>query len=74
MVKIRRHGTFRGSVHLREGRACWPARVRDRVSFDGPVLLVDDTVRTRWTVTVASALLTEVGASQMMPLAVHLLP
>ena len=48
--------------------------VRDGVSFDGPVLLVDDTVRTRWTVTVASALLAEAGASQVMPLAVHLLP
>jgi ATP-dependent DNA helicase RecQ len=48
--------------------------VRDGVSFDGPVLLVDDTVRTRWTVTVASALLAEIGASQVMPLAVHLLP
>jgi ATP-dependent DNA helicase RecQ len=48
--------------------------VRDGVSFEGPVLLVDDTVRTRWTVTVASALLAEVGASQVMPLAVHLLP
>jgi ATP-dependent DNA helicase RecQ len=48
--------------------------VRDGVSFDGPVLLVDDTVRTRWTVTVASALLADVGASQVMPLAVHLLP
>ena len=48
--------------------------VRDGVSFDGPVLLVDDTVRTRWTVTVASALLAEVGASQVMPLAVHRLP
>jgi ATP-dependent DNA helicase RecQ len=48
--------------------------VRDGVSFDGPVLLVDDTVQTRWTVTVASALLAEVGASQVMPLAVQLLP
>jgi ATP-dependent DNA helicase RecQ len=48
--------------------------VRDGVGFDGPVLLVDDTVQTRWTVTVASALLAEVGASQVMPLAVHLLP
>jgi ATP-dependent DNA helicase RecQ len=48
--------------------------VRDGVSFDGPVLLVDDTVRTRWTVTVASALLAEVGASQVMPLAVYMLP
>ena len=48
--------------------------VRYGVSFDGPVLLVDDTVRTRWTVTVASTLLAEAGASQVMPLAVHLLP
>jgi len=48
--------------------------MRDGVSFDGPVLLVDDTVRTRWTVTVASTLLAEVGASPVMPLAVHLLP
>jgi ATP-dependent DNA helicase RecQ len=48
--------------------------VRDGVSFDGPVLLVDDTIRTRWTVTVASALLADAGASQVMPLAVHLLP
>jgi ATP-dependent DNA helicase RecQ len=48
--------------------------VRDGVSLDGPVLLVDDTVRTRWTVTVASALLADAGASQVMPLAVHLLP
>ena len=38
------------------------------------MLLVDDTVQTRWTVTVASALLAEVGASQVIPLAVHLLP
>ena len=48
--------------------------VRDGVSIQGPVLLVDDTVRTRWTVTVASALLADAGASQVMPLAVHLLP
>jgi ATP-dependent DNA helicase RecQ len=48
--------------------------VRDSVVFDGPVLLVDDTVRTRWTITVASALLVEAGATQVLPLAVHLLP
>ncbi len=48
--------------------------VRYGVSFDGPVLLVDDTVRTRWTITVASTLLAEAGASHVMPLAVHLLP
>jgi ATP-dependent DNA helicase RecQ len=50
-------------THLREG-----------ARFDGPVLLVDDVVRTRWTITVASALLAEAGAAQVLPLAVHLLP
>ncbi len=44
------------------------------VRFDGPVLLVDDTVRSRWTVTVASSLLHQAGASATLPLAVHLLP
>ena len=43
-------------------------------SFDGPVLLVDDTVRSRWTMTVAGALLAEAGATSVLPLAVHLLP
>ena len=44
------------------------------VQFDGPVLLVDDTIRTRWTVTVAWALLAEAGATAVLPLAVHQLP
>ncbi|MFC7620201.1 RecQ family ATP-dependent DNA helicase [Microlunatus sp. GCM10028923] len=44
------------------------------VAFDGPVLLVDDTIRTRWTVTVAGALLADVGATTVMPLALHQLP
>ncbi|HEX8488001.1 MAG TPA: ATP-dependent DNA helicase RecQ, partial [Propionibacteriaceae bacterium] len=44
------------------------------VSFDGPVLLVDDTVRSRWTVTVASALLAEAGATSVLPLVIHQLP
>ncbi len=48
--------------------------LRDGVGFDGPVLLVDDTVRTRWTVTVAGALLVEAGATQVLPLAIHQLP
>jgi ATP-dependent DNA helicase RecQ len=42
--------------------------------LDGPVLLVDDVIRTRWTVTVASSLLVEAGASAVLPLAVHQLP
>ncbi|GAB3743181.1 RecQ family ATP-dependent DNA helicase [Microlunatus parietis] len=44
------------------------------VAFDGPVLLVDDTIRTRWTVTVAGALLADAGATAVLPLALHQLP
>ncbi|PIT71771.1 DEAD/DEAH box helicase [Limnohabitans sp. G3-2] len=40
----------------------------------GPVLLVGTDVRTRWTATVAAALLREQGASQVMLLALHLRP
>lgn len=41
---------------------------------DGPLLLVDDTYRTGWTITVAAALLREAGATAVMPLVVHQLP
>ena len=44
------------------------------VRLDGPVLLVDDTVRSRWTMTVAAALLVDAGASAVLPLAIHSLP
>jgi ATP-dependent DNA helicase RecQ len=44
------------------------------VSFTGPVLLVDDTVRSRWTLTVAAALLADAGATTVLPLAIHSLP
>ena len=37
--------------------------LRPGVELDGPVLLVDDVIRTRWTVTVASALLVQAGAA-----------
>ena len=40
----------------------------------GPVLLVATDVRTRWTATVAAALLREHGASQVLLLALHLRP
>lgn len=40
----------------------------------GPVLLVATTVRTRWAATVAAALLRELGASQVLVLALHLQP
>jgi ATP-dependent DNA helicase RecQ len=48
--------------------------LRDAVRLDGPVLLVDDVIRTRWTVTVAAALLVEAGATAVLPLAIHQLP
>jgi len=41
---------------------------------DGPVLLVDDTYRSGWTMTVAAALLRDAGASAVLPLVVHQLP
>ena len=41
---------------------------------DGPVLLVDDTYRSGWTVTVAAALLRDAGVAAVMPLVVHQLP
>lgn len=41
---------------------------------DGPVLLVDDTYRSGWTMTIAAALLREAGVSAVMPLVVHQLP
>jgi ATP-dependent DNA helicase RecQ len=44
------------------------------VRFTGPVLLVDDTIRTRWTLTVAAALLADAGATSVLPLAIHQLP
>jgi ATP-dependent DNA helicase RecQ len=40
----------------------------------GPLLLVSTDVRTRWTATVAAALLREQGASQVLLLALHLHP
>jgi len=41
---------------------------------DGPVLLVDDTYRTGWTMTVGAALLRDAGATAVLPLVVHQLP
>ncbi len=40
----------------------------------GPVLLVDDTYRTGWTMTVAAALLRDAGVREVMPLVVQRLP
>ena len=46
----------------------------DAAMPNGPVLLVATDVRTRWTATVAAALLREQGASQVLLLALHLRP
>jgi ATP-dependent DNA helicase RecQ len=43
--------------------------IRPDVETEGPVLLVDDIVRTRWSLTVASYLLREAGAGPVHPLA-----
>ncbi len=51
-----------------------PHGSRAGVSFTGPVLLVDSTIRTRWTATVAAALLADAGAISVLPLAIHQLP
>ncbi|WP_159618183.1 RecQ family ATP-dependent DNA helicase [Ruania rhizosphaerae] len=48
--------------------------VVDGVELHGPVLLVDDTIRTRWTVTVAAHLLKATGAGPVLPFAIHQLP
>ena len=53
-----------GGLSLREGSAV----------PDGPVLLVDDTYRTGWTMTVAASLLRAAGATAVLPLVVHQLP
>jgi ATP-dependent DNA helicase RecQ len=44
------------------------------VPTEGPVLLVDDSYRSGWTMTVAAALLRGAGAASVMPLVVHQLP
>ncbi len=45
-----------------------------KVPTDGPLLLVDDTYRSGWTMTVAAAILRDAGAPAVMPLVVHQLP
>lgn len=44
------------------------------VPADGPLLLIDDTYRSGWTMTVAAAILRDAGAPAVMPLVVHQLP
>ena len=45
-----------------------------KIPSTGPLLLIDDTYRSGWTMTVASTLLKEAGAKAVMPLVVHQLP
>ena len=64
------------SPRLPEHRRCWRrcgSATASRLPA-GPVLLVDDTYRTGWTATVAGALLTEHGATSVLPLVIHQLP
>ena len=50
-------------------------RLRDHVSIpNGPILLVDDTLRTGWTMTIGGALLRGAGATAVLPLVVHQRP
>jgi ATP-dependent DNA helicase RecQ len=49
-------------------------QLRPGSSVEGRVLLVDDVLRTGWTVTVAGALLREAGADLVLPLVVHQRP
>jgi ATP-dependent DNA helicase RecQ len=51
-------------IHLRAGI----------VVPSGPILLVDDTLRTGWTMTISGALLREAGATAILPLVVHQRP
>jgi hypothetical protein len=57
-----------------ELRTCSTARFSRPGELHGPVLLVDDTIRSRWTTTVAAALLADAGATSVLPLAIHQLP
>jgi len=56
-------------------RACFDTLAPTGIDLPaGPVLLVDDTYRTGWTMTVAAALLREAGADAVSPFVVHRLP
>ena len=63
-----------GASAVRATDLLYRTSVRPGVRFDGPVLFVDDTIRTRWTLTVAGSLLAEAGATLVLPLAIHQLP
>ncbi|WP_375430153.1 RecQ family ATP-dependent DNA helicase [uncultured Friedmanniella sp.] len=62
------------SSSVRAGDLLRTTTLMPGMSFDGPVLLVDDRIRSRWTITVAGSLLAEAGATSVLPLALHQLP
>lgn len=65
-------GSTNSAYRVRDlwGRFRVPAGMAERlVSLDGPVLLVDDLVDSRWTMTVAGRLLRQAGADSVLPLA-----
>ncbi len=66
--------TADASSAVRAKDLLYTTSLREGVRFDGPVLLVDDTIRSRWTVTVAAALLVDAGATLVLPLVIHQLP
>jgi ATP-dependent DNA helicase RecQ len=52
------------------GRIVVPAALRDQLDdVTGPILLVDDLVDSRWTMTTCAAALREAGADDVLPLA-----
>ncbi|HHU37928.1 MAG TPA: ATP-dependent DNA helicase RecQ [Propionibacterium sp.] len=65
-------GSTNSAYRVRDlwGRFAVPAAVAERLAvLQGPVLLVDDLVDSRWTMSVAGRLLRRAGANAVMPLA-----
>jgi ATP-dependent DNA helicase RecQ len=58
--------TFNSAQQLRN---VWRAFETTGTVHDGPVLLVDDTVDSRWTLTVVAAALREAGSGPVVPFA-----
>lgn len=63
-----------GSRTLRAQQVEGSLRLRDGVAVEGCVLVVDDELRSGWTMTLAGALLREAGADVVLPLVVHQQP
>jgi ATP-dependent DNA helicase RecQ len=63
-----------GSSATRAKDLIYRTTLRPGTELGGSVLLVDDVIRSRWTMTVAGALLADAGAHSVLPLAVHQRP